>query len=68
MSQEKKSSTRQITKGFLGGIEFGFILYMISLLIKVAVNTVAHATVLPDGFEIGGFAIGFSGGIVKSLE
>jgi hypothetical protein len=69
MSEQKKnSSTRQATKGFLGGLEFGFIIYLCVLFLKVAINTIAGTPIVPNGTEIGGFAIGFSGGIVKALD
>ena len=69
MSEPKKNgdSTRQATKGFLGGLEFGFLFYLAVLFLRIAINTVAGSPVVPVGTELGGFAIGFSGGIVKAL-
>jgi hypothetical protein len=75
MSEKNKddSSTRQITKGFLGGLEFGFLLYLCVLFLRVAINAVATGnaaevvTLVPLYTEFGGFAIGFTGGIVKNL-
>jgi len=74
MSEPKKnSSTRQATKGFLGGLQFGFLLYLAVLFLRIAINVVAGtpsapADIVPLGTELGGFAIGFAGGIVKALE
>ena len=76
MSEKNKddSSTRQVTKGFLGGLEFGFLLYLCVLFLRVAINAVAGFDASGDAIilvplytEFGGFAIGFTGGIVKNL-
>jgi len=61
------SATRQITKGFVGGLEFGFVLYLCVLFLRIAINSVARVPLVPVNTEFRGFAIGFSGGIVKSL-
>jgi len=61
------SATRQITKGFVGGLEFGFVLFLCVLFLRVAINAVAGGNLVPPNTEFGGFAIGFSGGIVKNL-
>jgi len=61
------SATRQITKGFLGGLQFGFALYLCTLFLRVAINAVAGVDLVPPNTEFGGFALGFSGGIVKNL-
>jgi len=68
LAEEKKdvSATRLITKGVIGGFTWGFVLYTLALLVKVAVNTIT-APVLPDTFELVGLAIGFGGGVVKNL-
>jgi hypothetical protein len=68
MSETKdNSSTRKITKGFIGGLEFGFVLYLCVLFLRIAINAVAGTTLVPLNTEFGGFAIGFAGGIVKDL-
>lgn len=64
---EKGGSIRKITKGFLGGLTFGFVLYLAVLFLKVAINSVAGTTVVPDYTELGGLAFGFTGGIAKEL-
>lgn len=68
MSDEKKDSTRRITIGFLGGLQFGMIMYLAVLFLRVAINAIAGIAVVPTLTELGGFAIGFSGGVVKSLN
>jgi hypothetical protein len=70
---KKNSSTRQATKGFLGGLEFGFLFYLSVLFLRIAINLVAANSgvivdIVPVGTELGGFAIGFTGGIVKALD
>jgi hypothetical protein len=71
MSEEKvkgATATRRATNGLFGGLQFGFLSYLAVLFLKIAINTVAGHPVVPDGTEIGGFAIGFTCGIVKALE
>ena len=69
MTEKNKddSATRQITKGFVGGLEFGFVFYLCVLFLRIAINAVAGVDLVPPNTEFGGFAIGFSGGIVKNL-
>lgn len=66
--QNTKSSTRKATKGILGGLTFGFLLYLAVLFFRVAINAVAGTALVPTFIEFGGFALGFSGGIVIALE
>lgn len=68
MSNENQDSTRQVTKGFLGGLEFGFIFYLATLFFRVAINSVAGSEIIPVNTELGGFAIGFAGAIVRALD
>jgi hypothetical protein len=66
MSQQtngKTSSLRKATKGILGGLTFGFILYLAVLFFRVAINSVAGTALVPLNTEFGGFALGFSSGI-----
>ena len=67
MAEKDSSTTRQVTNGFLGGLEFGFLLYLAVLFFRVALNMTAGVTIVPLYTEFGGFALGFAGGIVNNL-
>jgi len=69
MAEKNKdeSTTRQVTKGFMGGLMFGFLLYLAVLFLEVAINKTSNYTLVPQYTEFGGFAIGFAGGIIKNL-
>ena len=54
---------RIATKGVLGGLSGGFLLYLAFLFFKIAINTTAGTPIVPDGTELGGFALGFSTGV-----
>jgi hypothetical protein len=63
----KTSSLRKATKGILGGLTFGFILYLAVLFFRVAINSVAGTPLVPLNTEFGGFALGFSSGVGIAL-
>ena len=66
-SAKDTSSTRTLTKGFIAGLEWGFVLFLCVLFLRVAINQITGLATVPLGTELGGFAIGFAGGIEKNL-
>lgn len=69
MSENRKGRfIRAITKSIFGGLAGGFAFYLAILFFKIAINTVAGGSVIPDGTELGGFALGFGGAIAYELS
>ena len=58
---------RIIAQGVFGGLSAGLLFYLAVLFFKVAINTVAAAPLVPDGTEIGGFALGFCSAISYAI-
>lgn len=54
---------RIATKGVLGGLSGGFLLYLAFLFFRIAINTVAGTDLVPPSTELGGFALGFATGV-----
>lgn len=71
MAEEKKKNetrwSRIIAQGIFGGLSAGMLMYLAVLFFKVAINTIAGTTLIPNGTEVGGFALGFSGGISYAI-
>jgi len=58
---------RLATVGALGGLAGGFLMYLAILFFRIAINSIAGAIVIPINTELGGFALGFSTGVLLAF-
>jgi hypothetical protein len=66
VSEQKERNNRFgriATKGVLGGLSGGFLLYLAFLFFRIAINAVAGTEIVPASTELGGFALGFATGV-----